>query len=51
MHRADAPGLLADLVVPISYAPKGGPHYSRLCRYKTDAPDAAAARRSCAHCC
>ena len=44
MHRADAPGLLADLVVPISYSPKGGPHYSRLCRYKTDAPGAAAAR-------
>jgi hypothetical protein len=30
-------------VVPISYAPKGGAHYTRLCRYKTDAPDAAAA--------
>jgi hypothetical protein len=44
MHRADAPGWLADLVVPISYAPKGGDHYTRLCRYKTDAPDAAAAQ-------
>jgi hypothetical protein len=44
MHRAEAPGWLADLVVPISYAAKGGAHYTRLCRYKTDAPDAAAAR-------
>jgi hypothetical protein len=44
MHQSDAPGWLADLVVPISYAPKGGAHYTRLCRYKTDAPDAAAAR-------
>ena len=44
MHRAAAPGWLADLVVPISYAPKDGEHYARLCRYKTDAPGAAAAR-------
>jgi hypothetical protein len=44
MHQAEAPGWLADLVVPISYAPKGGDHYTRLCRYKTDAPDAAVAR-------
>jgi hypothetical protein len=44
MHRADAPGGLADVVVPISYAPKGGAHYSRLCRYKADDPDAAVAR-------
>ena len=45
MHQAEAPGWLADLVVPISYAPKGGDHYTRLCRYKTDAPDAAVALR------
>ncbi len=44
MHQAEAPGWLADLVVPISYAPKDGDHYTRLCRYKTDAPGAAAAR-------
>jgi hypothetical protein len=44
MHRAAAPGWLADLVVPISYAPKDGEHYARLCRYKTDAPGATAAR-------
>ncbi|HWG15273.1 MAG TPA: hypothetical protein VG268_18555 [Streptosporangiaceae bacterium] len=44
MHQADAPGRLADLVVPISYAPKGGTHYTRLWQYKTNAPAAAAAR-------
>jgi hypothetical protein len=44
MHQAEAAGWLADLVVPISYAPKDGAHYARLCRYKTDAPGAAAAR-------
>jgi len=44
MHQADAPGRLADLVVPISYAPKGGAHYTRLWQYKTNAPAAAAAR-------
>ena len=44
MHQAEAPGWLADLVVPVSYAPKDGDHYARLCRYKTDAPGAAAAR-------
>ena len=44
MHRADAPGGLADVVVPISYAPKGGAHYARLCQYKADDPDAPSAR-------
>lgn len=44
MHRADAPGGLADLVVPVSYAPKGGAHYSRLRQYKAGGPDAPAAR-------
>jgi hypothetical protein len=44
MHQAEAPGDLADLVVPVSYAPKGGAHYARLCRYKADGPDAVAAR-------
>ncbi|HEY0717038.1 MAG TPA: hypothetical protein VGD68_05440 [Streptosporangiaceae bacterium] len=43
-HQAGAPGRLADLVVPISYAPKGGSHYARLWRYKTNAPAATAAR-------
>ena len=44
MHRADAPGALADVVVPVSYAPKGGVHYARLCQYKADDPDAPSAR-------
>src|SRR6201996_1346739 len=44
MHRADAHGWLADVVGPISYAAQGGPPYSRLCQYKADDPDAAAAR-------
>jgi hypothetical protein len=43
-HQADARGWLANLVVPISYAPKGGAHYTRLWQYKTSAPAAAAAR-------
>jgi hypothetical protein len=41
---ADAPGLLADVVVPISYALKGGAHYTRLWQYKNNTPGAAAAR-------
>ena len=43
-QRADAPGLLADVVVPVSYALRGGAHYARLWRYKNDTPGAAAAR-------
>jgi hypothetical protein len=38
-HQAEAPGWLADLVVPISYSPRGGAHYTRLCRYKSGPPD------------
>lgn len=41
-HREDAPGLLADVVVPVSYAVKGGRHDSTLRSYKGDPPDAGA---------
>jgi hypothetical protein len=36
--------LLPDVVVPIAYAVKGGPHATSLWRYKSDRPDASAAR-------
>jgi len=42
-HRAAAPGMLADAVVPISYAVKGESHAARLRLYKTNAPGADAA--------
>ena len=42
-HLDGAPGMLADTVVPISYAVKGEGHAARLRLYKTDAPGAAAA--------
>jgi hypothetical protein len=38
------PGLLPDVVVPVAYAPKGGPHATNLWRYKSVRPDADAAR-------
>jgi hypothetical protein len=38
------PGLLPDVVVPIAYAVKGGPHATNLWRYKSDQPEAADAR-------
>ena len=45
-HRDGAPGMLADAVVPISYAVKGEGHAARLRLYKTDTPGAAAAGAS-----
>ena len=42
-QRADAPGRLADVVVPISYALRGGAHATRLRLYKSGHPGAAAA--------
>jgi hypothetical protein len=42
-HLDGAPGMLADVVVPISYAVKGEGHAVRLRLYKTDGPAAAAA--------
>jgi hypothetical protein len=44
-HVADAPRMLADAVVPISYAVKGGGHAAALVAYKSDTPDAGA--RAC----
>jgi hypothetical protein len=38
------PGLLPDVVVPVAYAPKGGPHATNLWRYKSGHPGAAAAQ-------
>jgi len=38
-HVADAPRMLADAVVPISYAVKGGGHAAALRAYKSDTPD------------
>lgn len=40
LHRQCAPGSLADLVVPVAFAIKGGPHATNLWRYKS-------ARRTC----
>ena len=45
-HGTGAPGMLADAVVPISYAVKGAGHAARLRLYKTDTPGAAAAGAS-----
>jgi hypothetical protein len=44
LHAQCAPGGLADLVVPVAYAGKGGPHARNLWLYKSDRPGAAAAR-------
>ena len=41
-HARLGPGLLADAVVPISYAVKGTPFAADLWRYKADQPDRAA---------
>jgi hypothetical protein len=41
-HLEDAPGMLADAVVPVSYAVKGGRHAAALRSYKSDVPEAAA---------
>src|ERR1022692_1917746 len=35
LHRQCAPGSLADIVVPVAFAIKGGPHASNLWRYKS----------------
>ena len=35
LHWQCAPGSLADLVVPVAYAAKGGPHAQNLWRYKS----------------
>lgn len=42
-HVTGAPGLLADAVIPVSYAVKGGPHAANLWRYKSAGPAAAPA--------
>ena len=42
-HVTCAPGLLADAVVPVSYAVKGGRHAETLWRYKSGRPDGDAA--------
>jgi hypothetical protein len=38
------PGLLPDVVVPVAYASKGGPHATNLWRYKSGRPGADAAQ-------
>lgn len=44
LHAQCAEGSLADLVVPVAYAGKGGPHARNLWLYKSDRAGAAAAR-------
>jgi hypothetical protein len=41
LHAESAPGLLADMVAPIAYAPKGGPLARDLWLYKSGRPGAA----------
>jgi hypothetical protein len=43
LHAESAPGLLADAVAPIAYAPKGGPLARDLWLYKSTRPGAAQA--------
>jgi hypothetical protein len=43
LHAQCAPGGLADLVVPVAYAGKGGPHARNLWLYKSGRPGAGAA--------
>ena len=43
LHAECAPGGLADLVVPVAYAPKGGPHARNLWLYKSGLQGAGAA--------
>lgn len=43
LHAESAPGLLADVVVPVAYAPKGGAMARDLWLYKSARPEAAAA--------
>lgn len=42
-HEQSAPGSLADVVVPVAYAPKGGPLARDLWLYKSGRPGAASA--------
>ncbi len=44
LHRECLPGLLPDVVVPVAYAGKGGPHATNLWRYKSSQAGAGAAR-------
>jgi hypothetical protein len=44
LHRRCAPGLLADVVVPVSYSIAGTAHARRLREYKSDGPARAGAR-------
>jgi hypothetical protein len=44
LHRECLPGLLPDVVVPVAYAVKGGPHATNLWLYKSGQPCAGAAR-------
>ncbi len=44
LYRECLPGLLPDVVAPVAYAAKGGPHATDLWRYKSDGPDAGPAR-------
>jgi len=44
LHRECLPGLLPDVVAPVAYAAKGGRHATNLWLYKSDRPEAAAAR-------
>ncbi len=43
-YRMCLPGLLPDVVVPVAYAAKGGPHATNLWRYKSGGPGAEVAR-------
>jgi hypothetical protein len=46
LHRHDAAGMLADVVVPVSYSVAGTGYARALWLYKSDAPDRDAARRA-----
>lgn len=46
LHRQCAPGLLADIVVPVSYSVAGTGYARALWAYKSDAPGQEAARRA-----
>src|SRR5487761_1078126 len=46
LHRQGGPGLLADIVVPVSYAVAGTAYARALWVYKSDAADQDAARRA-----
>lgn len=46
LHREYLPGLLPDVVAPVAYAEKGGPHATDLWRYKSGGPGARAAQEA-----